>query len=258
MITFLEYRDRRVLIRKWLNAGVMERHRCRDAAGRDCQPLRTYSCTTCLICGSTRRPKVPDGQAIIVRDDIVVGFQHKRDAEQYLRDVRERPLWSHPDNRRVRPVRHGELPEARVRLPGFQALLHEDPDRTVQARSQNGSQGPASRRGFANDGITTYGRSANGESVKAGSTTSPFRAVHVPSEAETPVDAGDTPPLPTPPLQLEAIGAHDRTSLAAHPSPMAGPAVCRQAPDAGWISVQVRICAGGAQQCAFLPRRKDT
>ena len=38
------------------------------------------------------RPNVPDGEAIIVRyaDDIVVGFQHKRDAERYLRDVRER------------------------------------------------------------------------------------------------------------------------------------------------------------------------
>ena len=38
------------------------------------------------------RPSVPDGEAIIVRyaDDIVVGFQHKRDAERYLRDVRER------------------------------------------------------------------------------------------------------------------------------------------------------------------------
>ena len=38
------------------------------------------------------RPNAPDGEAIIVRyaDDIVVGFQHKRDAERYLRDVRER------------------------------------------------------------------------------------------------------------------------------------------------------------------------
>ena len=38
--------------------------------------------------------------------------------------------------------------------------------------------------------------------------------------------------------------------------PMARPAVCRQAPEvgAGWINVHVRICAGGAQQCAFLPR----
>ena len=37
---------------------------------------------------------------------------------------------------------------------------------------------------------------------------------------------------------------------------MAGPAVCRQAPEvgAGWFSDHVRICAGGAQQCAFLPQ----
>ena len=49
------------------------------------------------------RPNVPDGEAIIVRyaDDIAVGFQHKRDAERYLRDVRERlvrfGLSLHPD-----------------------------------------------------------------------------------------------------------------------------------------------------------------
>ena len=38
------------------------------------------------------RPNVPDGEAIIVRyaDDVVAGFQYKQDAEQYLRDVRER------------------------------------------------------------------------------------------------------------------------------------------------------------------------
>ena len=38
---------------------------------------------------------------------------------------------------------------------------------------------------------------------------------------------------------------------------LARPAACRQSPEvgAGWINVHVRICAGGAQQCAFLPRR---
>ena len=37
---------------------------------------------------------------------------------------------------------------------------------------------------------------------------------------------------------------------------MQRPAVCRQAPEvgAGWFSDHVRICAGGAQQCAFLPQ----
>ena len=37
---------------------------------------------------------------------------------------------------------------------------------------------------------------------------------------------------------------------------MARPAVCRQSPEvgAGWFSDHVRICAGGTQQCAFLPK----
>ena len=53
------------------------------------------------------RPNVPDGEAIIVRyaDDVVVGFQHKRDAERYLRDVREGlarfGLSLHPDKTRL-------------------------------------------------------------------------------------------------------------------------------------------------------------
>ena len=35
------------------------------------------------------RPNVPDGEASIVRyADDIVAFQHKRDAERYLRDVR--------------------------------------------------------------------------------------------------------------------------------------------------------------------------
>ncbi|MDE2912112.1 MAG: reverse transcriptase domain-containing protein [Paracoccaceae bacterium] len=53
------------------------------------------------------RPNVPDSEAIVVRyaDDFVVGFQYKRYAEQYLRDVRERlarfGLGLHPDKTRL-------------------------------------------------------------------------------------------------------------------------------------------------------------
>ena len=64
--------------------------------------------------------------------------------------------------------------------------------------------------------------------------------------------------VPASPIQLEATGAHDRNPVATrlHPPPMAGPAVCHQSPEvgAGWFSDHVRICAGGAQQCAFLPQ----
>ena len=83
----------------------------------------------------------------------------------------------------------------------------------------------------------------------------PVRRVEM--QAATPVDARAAPAVPASPFQLEALGAHDRYPVVAriHPSPMAEPAVRRQAPEvgAGWSNDHVRICAGGVQQCAFLP-----
>ena len=119
LITFLEHRigDRRVirLVRKWLNAGVMEEGAWTDAGmgtpqGAIVSPVLAnvflhYALD--LWFHKKWRAHVPDGEAIIVRyaDDIVVGFQHKRDAERYLRDVRERlarfGLSLHPDKTRL-------------------------------------------------------------------------------------------------------------------------------------------------------------
>ena len=68
------------------------------------------------------RPKVPEGQAIIIRyaDDFVVGFQHKRDAERCLRDLRERlarfGLSLHPEKTRL--VEFGRFAEASRRKRG--------------------------------------------------------------------------------------------------------------------------------------------
>ena len=73
----------------------------------------------------------------------------------------------------------------------------------------------------------------------------------VPPQAATPMDARIAPAVPERPLRLEAAGARDRNPVAArlHPSPVAGPAVCRQSPEvgAGWLRDHVQICAGGAQ-----------
>lgn len=50
---------------------------------------------------------VPEGEALIVRyvDDFVLGFQYKRDAERFVRDLRERlasfGLELHPDKTRL-------------------------------------------------------------------------------------------------------------------------------------------------------------
>ena len=160
-----------------------------------------------------------------------------------------------------------------VRLSGLHALLHGDPARTLQAWSQAGRKAGRKDPGAYRRGSpqALASRHLGGRHVAWAGLSRLARllrrsgvgpvAPHVPSQAATPVVARDPPPVPAPPLRLEAIGAHDRDSLATRddPPPMAGPAVCRQAPEvgAGWITVHVRICAGSAQHCAFLPRLGD-
>ena len=123
LITFLEHRigDRRVirLIRKWLDAGVMDDGAWTDTGmgtpqGNIVSPsLGNVFLHYALDLWFHRKwhPKVPQGEAIIVRyaDDVVVGFQHKRDAEQYLRDVRHGH--GHPP--------HTRTVEAPAMSPGF-------------------------------------------------------------------------------------------------------------------------------------------
>ena len=104
LIRILEHRigDRRVirLIRKWLNAGIMEEGIWSDTGigstqGSVVSPVLAnvfLHYVLDLWFHKKWRPNTPKGETIIVRyaDDVVVGFQFKRDAEQYLKDVRER------------------------------------------------------------------------------------------------------------------------------------------------------------------------
>ena len=297
LIAFLEHRigDRRVirLIRKWLSAGVMDGGSWTDAGmgtpqGAIVSPVLAnvfLHYVLDLWLHKKWRPSVPDGEAIIVRyaDDIVVGFQHKRDAERYLRDVRQRltrfGLSLHPDKTRL--VEFGRFAEmnrrqrgvgkpGNLRLPGLHALLHEDPARTLSAWSQTdretGQQDSGAHRRGAPQALAPRHLGSR-KVARAGLRRlaqllcrSGVEPVHplVPPQAATPVDAGAAPAVPARQLRLEATGAHDRNPVAArfHPPPLAEPAVCRQSPEvgAGWFSDHVRICAGGAQQCAFLPQ----
>ena len=134
LITFLEHRigDRRVtrLIQKWLNAGVMDDGSWTDTGlgtpqGAIVSPTLAnvfLHYVLDLWFQKAWRPKVPDGQAIIIRyaDDFVVGFQHKRDAERCLRDLRDRlaqfGLSLHPDKTRL--VEFGRFAEANRRRRG--------------------------------------------------------------------------------------------------------------------------------------------
>ena len=125
LVRFLERRigDRRVirLIVKWLKVGVMVDGQWQDTPqGAIVSPtLANIYLHYVLDLWFHRkwRPEGADGDAIIVRyaDDVVVGFEHRRDAERFLHALGE------PGD---------------VRLSGLHALLPEDQERAVRARAQ--------------------------------------------------------------------------------------------------------------------------
>ena len=119
LVRFLEHRigDRRVirLIRKWLNAGVMEGTEWKDnlrgtPQGAIVSPILAniyLHYVLDLWFHKKWRARTAWGDTIIVRyaDDFVVGFQHKRDAERFLRDLKGRlatfSLELHPNKTRL-------------------------------------------------------------------------------------------------------------------------------------------------------------
>ena len=181
--------------------------------------------------------------------------------------VRSQPSPGQDPFRGVWPVRVTEPSSARggqagdFRLSGLHALLQDNPERTLSAWSQTdcqtGQQDPGAHRGGAPQALAprhlgSWKVARAGLQWLAQLLCRPgVGLVHpcVPPQAATPVDAGATPPVPASPLQVEAFGTHDPATLAArcHPPPVAGPAVCRQSPEAGagWFNDHVRICGGG-------------
>ncbi len=118
LVKFIEHRiaDRRIvrLIRKWLNAGVLEegkriRKEEGTVQGGSISPLLSniYLHYVFDLWTAQWRKKRARGDMIAVRfaDDWVVGFQYKSDAEQFLRELKERfarfGLELHPDKTRL-------------------------------------------------------------------------------------------------------------------------------------------------------------
>jgi RNA-directed DNA polymerase len=115
---FIEHRvaDRRILrlIRKWLKAGVSEDGQWSETKlgtpqGAVASPLiaNVYLHYLFDLWAEVWRRKVAKGDVIVVRyaDDLVVGFQHRTDAERFLKEFRERlakfGLELHPDKTRL-------------------------------------------------------------------------------------------------------------------------------------------------------------
>jgi len=118
LVRFVEHRigDNRVirLIRKWLQAGVMEdglvkATQAGTPQGAVASPLlaNIYLHYVFDLWANRWRHRQARGAVIIVRyaDDIVVGFEHKADAEQFLADMRHRmeqfALTLHADKTRL-------------------------------------------------------------------------------------------------------------------------------------------------------------
>ena len=117
-LKFIEHRvaDRRILrlIQKWLKAGVSEDGQWSETnqgtpQGAVASPLiaNAYLHYVFDLWADVWRKKVAKGDVVIVRyaDDLVVGFQHRTDAQRFWRAFRERlakfGLELHPDKTRL-------------------------------------------------------------------------------------------------------------------------------------------------------------
>src|SRR6266496_2334751 len=118
LMQFLQHRiaDKRVLrlIQKWLGAGVIENGTWTESMegtpqGASASPLlaNVYLHYVFDLWADWWRRRHARGDVIIVRfaDDYIVGFEHQRDAQQFLSDLRERLakfcLELHPDKTRL-------------------------------------------------------------------------------------------------------------------------------------------------------------
>ena len=118
LIRFIEHRiaDQRIvrLIQKWLNAGVLDEGERRHSdvgtvQGGSISPLlaNIYLHYVFDLWAHRWRRREARGTVMLVRyaDDIVVGFEHRAEAERFLTDLRERfarfGLALHPDKTRL-------------------------------------------------------------------------------------------------------------------------------------------------------------
>jgi group II intron reverse transcriptase/maturase len=126
LVKFIEHRvaDQRVvrLIRKWLNAGVLEEGQwsCSEEGtpqGGSASPLlaNIYLHYVFDLWVDVWRRKCARGEVIVVRyaDDSVLGFQHRAEADRFLADFQERlqkfGLELHPD--KTRRIEFGKFAE---------------------------------------------------------------------------------------------------------------------------------------------------
>ena len=133
LVQFIEHRiaDRRIvrLIQKWLKAGVSEDGRWSETVvgtpqGAVASPLlaNVYLHYVFDLWVQQWRKRNAQGEIVVVRyaDDFVLGFQHRHEAERFLRDLKERlqkfGLALHPE--KTRRIEFGRFAASNRRLRG--------------------------------------------------------------------------------------------------------------------------------------------
>ena len=295
LIRFVEHRvgDRRILrlIRKWLKAGVMEDGNLAPTAagtpqGAVISPLlaNIYLHYAFDLWADQWRKKHAKGQVIVVRyaDDIVMGFRHKRDAERFMAEMRERlekfALSLHPEKTR--------LIESVASRPKIEkAAGWASRRRSTFLGSLTSAAGPAGAPSSSNGRRVATGcgqgceRSKKSAARHARTDPAPVQVARTGRSRIPRVSRGaDQQPMPrglpalcgrslaTLALAAKPTGSnylepHGETrgrllATAAHPSSLAQRSLGRQTPKVGarCVNHARRDLCGGAQQCASLPR----
>ena len=132
LVRFVEHRigDRRIvrLLRKWLQAGVLEDGRAVETVagtpqGASASPLLAniflHYASDLWVARWRRRHATGDMIVVRYADDQIVGFEHRRDAERFLADLRERlarfGLRLHPEKTRLIEFGKGAIAARRAR-----------------------------------------------------------------------------------------------------------------------------------------------
>ena len=297
LMKFLEHRiaDRRVLrlIRKWLNAGVIEEGNWSETPegtpqGGSASPLLANVYLHYVFDRWARqwRRRHARGDVIVTRfaDDFIVGFEHLGDAKQFLADLRARfakfGLELHPDKtapHRVRAVRRPATwgtwrrQAGNVRLLGVHAHLCDHEERAVQAQAHHHLEADAGEAEAGQDRVEAPpapSRPGAGKMAGKRGARAPRLLRRSRQQPSGPglSDSGDpalvrsptrTQPAPPPELGPDEPPGHSMASTCPHRAPVPrGPLLrhhLRQEPSA--LAALAGICAGGRPQGRSLPQK---
>ncbi len=277
---FLGHRiaDKRVLrlIGKWLGAGVIENGTWSKTPegspqGASVSPLlaNVYLHYVLDLWAGWWRRRHARGDMIIVRfaDDFIAGFEHRGDARQFLRDLRDRfarfALELHPGKTRL--IEFGRFAAVRRAARGagkpggtFPGQADHDleadagkaergqrPAQAAPARARPGARAVAGQRGTRPHGLLRGARQHPGRPG-------------LPDTGDPALARGSAKPEPArlPELEPDEPPRDAVAPATPHPAPLPGRTLPRSHPrqEPSALAAHAGICAGGRPQGRSLPR----